>query len=499
MDINDYEFMEKVKDAYDNSLDKSIRAISKQFGLSRTKVRKILITMGVIESDITNKALSLKESGMDIYDIAKKLGVSIATVSTYLPYDTVIYKGEIRTPGAIRNEKYRKRNRMVLNTQVHNNEPNRKESIKQMKSKETKVLKLRMQLDLGSADIGPLKKYGNVKEGIIREVLVPNDISLHALHYVIQKAFGWRNSHLHHFLLPKNVFNDLTSDSFIKWADYCGIYFRYPSDDYQDIYWDDDYSENVSVNTWFKKKYTGPYHYYGISENFMEARTNIGLFIKENKTIRVPIPFKEWAHMNEEERKVPRIKDIYSATCEEMNIYFMESGGIYELLERLKVSEILGTKASEDSLEDLVEEADIRYDENDIFAKNEREYHKKMNILNSNVLPLTKQLIYEYDYGDGWKVNISLENEYCINEENIDDELKKQIEKVIENYRPLCIMADGLPVLDDVGGIGGYCEMLSGIHEEGSKHYDYNDPIETKEWARMQGWTGRMNKPEHIL
>ena len=64
---------------------------------------------------------------------------------------------------------------------------------------------------------------------------------------------------------------------------------------------------------------------------------------------------------------------------------------------------------------------------------------------------------------------------------------------------PVCVAADGLPVLDDVGGARGYSEMLKGIHGEESGYYDYNDPLRTKEWARSMGWTGRMSKPENML
>ncbi len=34
------------------------------------------------------------------------------------------------------------------------------------------------------------------------------------------------------------------------------MYFRFPEGEYSsDIYWDDDYDENVSVKTWLKRKY----------------------------------------------------------------------------------------------------------------------------------------------------------------------------------------------------------------------------------------------------
>ena len=35
--------------------------------------------------------------------------------------------------------------------------------------------------------------------------------------------------------------------------------FRFPCEDYEDIYWDDDYKASMSVKNWLRKKYTGPY------------------------------------------------------------------------------------------------------------------------------------------------------------------------------------------------------------------------------------------------
>lgn len=63
--------------------------------------------------------------------------------------------------------------------------------------------------------------------------------------------------------------------------------------------------------------------------------------------------------------------------------------------------------------------------------------------------------------------------------------------------RPVCIMADGLNVMDDVGDIGGYIRFLESINSK--------DPAEAEEkeqnkiWAKGMGWTGRKTKPENIL
>ena len=90
-----------------------------------------------------------------------------------------------------------------------------------------------------------------------------------------------------------------------------------------------------------------------------------------------------------------------------------------------------------------------------------------------------------------------------------------------ETYCPVCLAADGLPVLDDVGGIDGYIRFLRGINKEketlfwnekgiaeGWSQEEYLDAIPdnwdydqegTREWARSLGWTGRMSRPEKLL
>ena len=85
----------------------------------------------------------------------------------------------------------------------------------------------------------------------------------------------------------------------------------------------------------------------------------------------------------------------------------------------------------------------------------------------------------------------------------------------------MCLAADGLPVMDDVGGLGGYVRFLRGIHraegwsywarktaEEGGKKTEIPENIPDNwgydednilDWAWGQGWTGRMSRPEKLL
>ena len=37
------------------------------------------------------------------------------------------------------------------------------------------------------------------------------------------------------------------------------------------------------------------------------------------------------------------------------------------------------------------------------------------------------------------------------------------LEDVISDYRPVCIRKDGIELVDDVGGIYGFCDMLRTI------------------------------------
>ena len=80
---------------------------AKTFGLSHQKVRKILITAGVYSSPETNMAISLLEKGLKVEEIAKRMGVTKKTVSSYLPYSKCMYNMDNPTENALRIRKCR--------------------------------------------------------------------------------------------------------------------------------------------------------------------------------------------------------------------------------------------------------------------------------------------------------------------------------------------------------------------------------------------------------
>ena len=71
-ETQDYDFMQKVADAFQRpgtSTSGALRAVALKFGIARTKVRKILITLGAMESPLPEEALKLQENGMKLQEI----------------------------------------------------------------------------------------------------------------------------------------------------------------------------------------------------------------------------------------------------------------------------------------------------------------------------------------------------------------------------------------------------------------------------------------------
>ena len=143
-------------------------------------------------------------------------------------------------------------------------------------------------------------------------------------------------------------------------------------------------------------------------------------------------------------------------------------------------------------------------------------------------MPVAHELIYSYDYGDGWDVRITFEDCYYtkdgfdaqkesgleggiiipvtdkqvladktafdMNNQKLGKAMTLKVATVVMKKKPVGLTVDGLSLMDDVGGIGGYVDFLRVIHGE-----DPDEKEDMKEWAKWMGWTGRMTKPESLL
>lgn len=511
--------VKRVTDLY--AANNSILETARAAGLSTVKVRKILITEGLWESSTSVAVGKLLKQGMTSEEIAGTLHMTVKNVQAYMPYERGIYGGGELSGEAKRAGRYRIRMKHAASAQVVNSKDKSRlhgekgETVNMVankgmgsEKKRMDVLRLHLELDMEYADeaeMETLKKYGAVSKTIARDILVPADITLHALNYAILRMFGWQNGHLHNFSLPDDVFKDLTENSFVEWAKMAGVYFRFPTENYDDIYWDDDYREGESIKSWMRRKYTGPYKYKGYGEHYLMNQMEVeDMFRRWNE-----ITVREFNFSADEQPEPYKVK-LRDAAVDQVEHAFAD---VYcrELIERLPVADILYVKDSgKAELSDIREYVKTHTGNSDVddlereynsrrfgSAKQKREYLESMDI---PVKPVTDWLIYSYDYGDNWKVLITCEDTYH-SEENgvwkngkgeIESALDGFLEDVISDYRPVCIRKDGIELVDDVGGIYGFCDMLKTIYETDDCDEDAMSEREnTLAWAEMMGWTGR--------
>lgn len=93
--------------------NQSIRAVADEFDTTILKIRKILITSGVYQSERSEQVQTLRAAGRTIEEIQNELGISRASVYSYLPYIKTIYNAKEISANAQRLQTYRKRKRAV--------------------------------------------------------------------------------------------------------------------------------------------------------------------------------------------------------------------------------------------------------------------------------------------------------------------------------------------------------------------------------------------------
>ena len=308
-------------------------------------------------------------------------------------------------------------------------------------------------------------------------------MTLHGLHYAIMRLFGWLNGHLHRFSLPQKSMDAFTRGRFSEYLRLVGLYFRSPVDvEEQDIFWDDDYEGEASFRNWLRRKYTSPFHFLGMSEQFMAARRITSAFIKEHRTLQV-IPSGDGRKSGYVRKQLDEIKldGLSQHWISDLAVEADEAGGYS-----------FGTPATAENISWLCREANVLRAEHkgmdETVGKitkmklSEEITHRMMAEamlpLNPKVLPLTDTLNYEFDFGDGWEICISLEGVYDSRNTG-DEKLSAQVKQVMETGRPMCIAMDGnLPLVQDVGGIHGYCDFLKTINGK-----DADTRQEMQEWG----------------
>lgn len=507
------ELYDRIIDSYKKT--SSVKKTAGELKTSVIKVRRVLITEGLWSSATSRSIHDLRKQGLDTKQIAEKLHYTEKNVQAFSPYTKGAYDRENKSAYSVQSRKYRERKQTAADKAVKPASDAPKGYIREddlggflskQQSRHPVALKLHLSLDMNSCseqDMRILHMYGKVEKTISRDIIVPADITLHALHYVIQKLFGWQNSHLHHYEFPEKVFNELTKGSFVRWCSLAGIYFRFPDEELDDLYWDDDYEPSISFKSWLKRKYKGPYFYGGIGDYYLENQWRIKELKEQLPSFQVRPSFDEFVK-NKRSKTKEKFVPLAESTIEEFRNSIDLGRDLNHLLERLSLMEYLFLPRNKyflDSIDEKITFLETNMEGNldrwrTILADVDEQYDLFCWLTAITTVRMQAQsdrIYYLYDYGDGWKVSIELTQDYY--EGDLKGQDGSAIRTVLDRHAPVCVAADGLPVFDDVGGIHGYIDFLTTLHlNKGEEKQE-----QAREWASSLGWTGRAVKPQNLL
>lgn len=314
------------------------------------------------------------------------------------------------------------------------------------------VINVTMDFGPRKEDAKVLKKYANLKDGryITRDILVPGDISLSALHFTIQRAFGFMDNHLNRFYLADEDFHAITKSKMKNYRKLIGIIFKLQDAEDPDIFWnegEDDVAADIDDEKWMRSKYTGPYKYTGYSE------------LPENA-------LKEYKALAQYYKKSTGKKLLDAEFNERCLIDDLFESCFNDLMSRLPLNALLAPKGKKPDYSHMRPEFIID-EENELYPTLSR--------------PVTDKLLFEYDFGDGWQFEITRYSDYAISD--------KDYRYVVESYRPRVLYAEGSNLIEDVGGTYSFASFLCEYFIEKDK--------ETIEWAGE--WSAVLPPLEEML
>ena len=605
--------MDERDDLYQKIIDEyyatgSVKQVVANLNTNTIKVRRVLITEGLWESPTSRNVFECYAAGMSVKEIADELCMSEKNVQSYMPYTRGAYGGT-KSNDAERSGEYRDRMKQAAVSQaavteggssdyneavtVDTSENNIIEFSKDRGNiardtftphRPPSVLKLRFELISSFFEDEPDKglrmndkekadflKYAKAKEGIIREVLVPGEMTLHCMHYMLQKLFGWQNSHLHKYFLSSSDFEMVTNNKKVEdYMNLCGTLFRFPGSELDDQFWDDDYEEGISIKSWLRSKYVYGFLALAVEDSYPRNREYVKDFKAEYRN-----ELKKNRKMTLDElRDIAFYENSYNELIESLSVrdLFAKS---YQMAQRLTgeqwrgvqrdfvqhkidyynefeeldpdeydamiglLEELLELRKSEVSFQRGIHTGDYDEIEKQFGKKPEKiieELNERIRMLervlipdiadgNPQPVPFAECIYYCYDFGDDWTVRITCTEAYFGDQDfdwcnpdatdkktgkrktpdepikytdsmgdDVDEEEAEKISQVYLGAKPVCVYADGLNVLDDVGGIHGFADFLETINGD-----DYHEAKASREWAKWMGWTGRKTKPENIL
>lgn len=376
-------------------------------------------------------------------------------------------------------------------------------------------LHLELDADFSDAEKEVMHKYGAMEgETISRDIVVSDDLPLYALHYVIQRAFGFTNSHLHRFYLSDERVEKFT-ESVEQWMHQVGVIYRSPLMDENAEFWADDY-ERGSFKNWLRKKYTGPCVSQCWGEGLLASRESMervnldreyyveyGNYQDDKEPVALrcrPVygwdgrkfdPPKADKYVKGFRVEVVKLRDLPVSL---LNQVFER--GAFDLLERLPIGQVLAVRNMH-CTDEFQEGEDVSTYREMLDDGMQGEIEEILELgLDSPmkqpfVYSFTDELLYQYDFGDNWQIRIT-GSRNCVDlvGKITQDMLDKSNIKARVTYRPVLLARDGEMLIEDVGGTSGYVDFIRSINTMQRGETDENGMSKTqlKEWAKSQGW-----------
>ena len=472
-----------------------VKECAKICGISSVKAGRILITEGLWHTQRSDEIFSLLEQGRTKEEIAGKLCISVKAVEAYMPYQRGVYLEGEETMDAAHSRQYRKRIANAKAVAIQSDAERKKEVMNETKPNSTAILHISLKRNYEDPEIDRvLYEYGGVRNGdtLYRDIVIPDTMPLYALHYCILRAFGFLNEHLHCFELPQEISLQLCEDKLRIWKSLSGILFADPDRSDDDRFYLDDY-ERGSFRAWQKKKYSGPYLKTLPGDSYEECQASAQELLERwpyAAVSRIPEEVRGFSGfprlLRDADREKYRNDRNYTvmplSECPLKELLYTFDNDPLTLRESLRVVDLLPSR---------------------------RVFVTANGILRDGLHGVTDKLIYRYDYGDGWKFEITrFESAEVLTDKHPGKRIQTRtyenaVNTCLKEERPVCIRHEGKFLVEDVGGLYGYIQFLRSLHPEEEYHefmnhmvdYEDNGPYDSREtsiiWAESLDWSDK--------
>lgn len=345
------------------------------------------------------------------------------------------------------------------------------------------------------------------EKSISREAAVPGDMTLYSLHLLIQRAFGWKNIHLHKFKLKDRDFDKLSGGCIETVLKLCGVLIRPKSEEGYEWH----RHELVKSGIFTEEDFLIEDSFYfnqimaeGLRENCEKCRAGYDAGKRERllsgcdrllERLRIEEVFKE-----EESKRFFDSAYEKRRLWKERLLKTAEDAAVR--LEAEKYRDPEGFSNMENAVKDYIscrkayisamshvksKEAKLQEPEGAVCGKKDTALmacalrdaaeaaHAFTKTFDPVIEPFFSAVEYRYDSGDEWCVNVT-----CSGMLETGDGIRDV---------PRLISTDGLNPMDDIGGTDGFFDFLRQL-----KDSEGEETVRLEELAQLYGW--KREKPE---